>query len=334
METMVIAVPVDARGERLDVFLAGRAELGLTRSAVQSLIRRDLILVGDRPGKAGDRLREGEQVTVTLPPPQPARALPEPIPLDVVYEDGDVAVVNKARGMVVHPAPGHAGGTLVNALLARCPELWAAGDAVRPGIVHRLDRDTTGLLVVAKSRAAHEALARQLKERTMRREYLALVHGQPPDEGTVDAPIGRHTADRKRMAVVARGRPAVTRYRVVERFPAPRGTVAGARGGGYALLAVRLETGRTHQIRVHMAHIGHRVAGDPVYGARRPRRGGGGGGAGTGAGGAGELGLAAQALHAARLGFAHPRTREWMEFEAPPPPDLAAALDRLRRGAG
>ncbi len=317
-------VPPEASGRRLDVFLAGEAGLGLSRSRVQSLIERGSVRLEGRPVRAAHRVRAGERIEVALPEPEPAAARPEAIPLGVIHEDTDLLVINKPRGMVVHPAPGHSGGTLVNAVLAHCPDLSAINDVVRPGIVHRLDKDTTGLIVVAKNAEAHRSLTRQLKERTVRREYLALVHGQPEESGTVEAPIGRHPADRKRMAVVERGRPAVTRYRVVERFPAPAGRApggGGGRGGGYALLSVRLETGRTHQIRVHMAHIGHPVAGDPVYGAG-PR-------------GKREapdcfLGLEGQALHAAKLAFIHPRTGEPAEFSAPPPGDFAAALTRLR----
>lgn len=316
----MVAVPEEACGERLDRFLSSRPELGLTRSHVQRLIERDLVRVDGRPARASRRLRGGERVEVVRPDPEPVSARPEPIPLNVVYEDADLLVVNKPRGLVVHPAPGHAGGTLVNALLARCPDLEAINDALRPGIVHRLDKDTTGLLVVAKTPAAHLALARQLRERRVRREYLALVRGQPPDEGTVDAPIGRHPVHRKRMAVVAGGRPAVTHYRVLERFPDPGGAAGRGPRGGYALLLVRLETGRTHQIRVHLAHAGHPVAGDPVYGGGRRGR-------------PGELGLEGQALHAARLAFVHPRTGVPVAFEAPPPADLAAALARLRARA-
>ncbi len=308
----------DAAGQRLDVYLAARPELGLTRSHAQRLIREGLVRVdGEAVAKPGHRLRGGECLAVTLPAPEPAQARPEEIPLEVVYEDADIVVVNKPRGMVVHPAPGHARGTLVNALLAHCPDLAGINDVLRPGIVHRLDKDTTGLLVVAKGEAAYHSLARQLKERTMKREYLALVHGQPPEEGVIAAPIGRHPRHRKRMAVVAegRGRAATTRFRVVERFPAAGNlAVPGVgRGGGYALLAVRLETGRTHQIRVHVAHAGHPVAGDPVYGPRRN-----------------PLGLPGQALHAARLTLRHPRTGAEMTFAAPLPPDFAAALERLR----
>lgn len=324
--TRTLEVPPEAAGQRLDVFLAGAAGLGFTRSRVQSLIERGLVRLEGRPARAAQRVRAGERVEVAPPEPEPAAARPEAIPLEVVHEDADLLVIDKPRGLVVHPAPGHPGGTLVNAVLARCPDLAAINDVVRPGIVHRLDKDTTGLLVVAKNAGAYASLSGQLKERAVRREYLALVHGQPRDEGTVEAPIGRHPTDRKRMAVVERGRPAVTRYRVLERFPSPPGRApggGGGRGGGYALLAVRLETGRTHQIRVHMAHIGHPVAGDPLYGAgprgRRdaPDR---------------FLGLAGQALHAGRLAFRHPRTGAWVEFSAPPPEDFAAALARLRRG--
>lgn len=228
--------------------------------------------------------------------------MPEEIPLDIVYEDADLVVVNKPRGMVVHPAAGNYRGTLVNALLNHCRDLSGINRALRPGIVHRLDKDTTGLLVVAKNDTAHLDLACQIKERRVKRQYLALVHGHPPQEGTVDAPIGRHPVHRKKMAVEPRhGRPAVTHFRVLERYP------------GYALVEARLETGRTHQVRVHMAYIGHPLLGDPVYAPRRPR-----------------LGLAGQALHACTLGFRHPRTGEYLEFRAPLPRDFEEVLEHLR----
>lgn len=319
-EPFALQVAPEAAGMRLDQFLADRPELGLTRSHAAKLIKEGRVALDGAPvGKAGTRVRAGQSVVVEVPEPEPLAAEPEALPVEVVYEDADVIVINKPRGMVVHPAPGHIRGTLVNALLARCPDLAAINDVLRPGIVHRLDRDTTGLLVVAKNEPAYHALQRQLKERTIRREYLALVHGQPPDAGTVDAPVGRHPTERKRMAVVPKGRPAVSHFRVLERFPAP-GVAAGnaaagvACGGGYALLSVVLATGRTHQIRVHMAHIGHPVAGDPVYGPRRN-----------------PLGLAGQALHARRLVFSHPRTGAVLEFTVPPPPDFAEVLQRLRK---
>ena len=304
----VFTVPEQAAGERLDVFLAEREELELTRSAIQRLIRGHLVLVNGRPARPSRRLEPGEEIVVELPAPAPAGPEPQPLPLDVVYEDADVVVINKPRGWVVHPAPGHEQGTLVNALLARYPEMNGVGGPGRPGIVHRLDRDTTGLLVVARSPLAYRELVRQLKERSVRREYLALVRGRPEVRaGTIDAPIARHPVDRKRMAVdPERGRPARTHFEVVEL------------AGRYPLLRCWLETGRTHQIRVHLAFIRLPVAGDPVYGGRR---------------GEGELGLTGQALHAARLEFIHPRDGRLMSFEAPLPDDFRRALERARAGA-
>ena len=303
----VFTVPEQAAGERLDVFLAEREELELTRSAIQRLIRGHLVLVNGRPARPSRRLEPGEEIVVELPAPAPAGPEPQPLPLDVVYEDADVVVINKPRGWVVHPAPGHEQGTLVNALLARYPEMNGVGGPGRPGIVHRLDRDTTGLLVVARSPLAYRELVRQLKERSVRREYLALVRGRPEVRaGTIDAPIARHPVDRKRMAVdPERGRPARTHFEVVEL------------AGRYTLLRCWLETGRTHQIRVHLAFIRLPVAGDPVYGGRR---------------GEGELGLTGQALHAARLEFIHPRDGRLMSFEAPLPDDFRRALERARAG--
>mgnify|MGYP000359710580 CR=1 FL=1 len=304
-------VPADAHGERVDVFLAQFTPVGPSRAYVQRLIARGLVQVNGRPTKASYRVAEGDTVWVGLPQPeQPQDLKPEAIPLDVVYEDDHIVVVNKPRGMPVHPGVGNPTGTLVNALLARYPTLSGVAGVMRPGIVHRLDKDTTGLLVVAKTNDAHLGLTRQLKERTIQRIYWAIVRGQPgADEGLVDAPIGRHPTDRLRMAVVAGGRPAITRFRVLERF------------GDYSLLQVKLETGRTHQIRVHMAYIGHPIAGDPVYGAGRGSR------------ARGELGLQAQALHARQLAFRHPVTGEPMQFVAPLPADMEQALERLRAQA-
>ncbi|MCL6450581.1 MAG: RluA family pseudouridine synthase [Acetobacteraceae bacterium] len=297
-------MPREQAGERLDRFLA-QSSLGLSRSRVQQLIDAGAVLVDGRPARPSQRVQAGQPVAVEVPDPAPARAEPEPLPLDVVYEDADLLVVNKPRGLVVHPAAGHARGTLVNALLARCPDLAGVGGVLRPGIVHRLDRDTTGLMVVAKNQAAMDGLARQIKARQVRRTYLALVWGCPePPSGRVEAPIARNPRDRKRMAVVAGGRPAATEYEVVERL------------GPCSLLRLRPETGRTHQLRVHLAHIGHPVVGDPVYGPRRAPR----------------LGLGGQALHAAVLGFSHPRTGEAVEFDCPLPEDMARALEALRGG--
>ena len=307
-QELTFRVPPEAHGERVDVYLAQFTPVGPSRAYVQRLIARGLVQINGRPTKAAYRVAEGDEVWVGVPPPeQPADLKPEAIPLDIVYEDDHIVVVNKPRGMPVHPGVGNPTGTLVNALLARYPSLSGVAGVMRPGIVHRLDKDTTGLLVVAKTNDAHLGLTRQLKERTIQRIYWAIVRGQPgADEGLIDAPIGRHPTDRLRMAVVAGGRSAVTRFRVLERF------------GDYSLLQVKLETGRTHQIRVHMAYIGHPIAGDPVYGA------------GRGSKARGELGLAAQALHARELAFAHPVTGEPMHFTAPLPKDMEQALERLR----
>lgn len=295
---------IKATGEgRLDAFLASKEELGLSRSRVQVLIREGRVTVAGRVPKAKDSLQPGDLIRVEIPDPEPVDLAPEEIPLDVVYEDQDLIVINKPRGLVVHPAAGHWGGTLVNALLEHVDDLEGIGGELRPGIVHRLDKDTTGLLVAAKNETAHRALSDQIREHTVRRVYWALVHGDTmPDAGRVDAPIGRHPVDRKRMAVNTRtGKSAITHFRTLERFR------------GYALLECRLETGRTHQIRVHLAYIGHPVVSDLVYGTRKTR-----------------LGLLSQALHARQLGFFHPRSGEWMEFTAEPPPEMMEAIQQLR----
>ncbi len=312
-------------GQRLDVFLASRRDLGLSRSHIQKLIAEGLVTLDGEVTKPSYRLEPGERVRVTVPQPQPLEVEPEDIPLDILYEDAHLVVVNKRRGMVVHPAPGHGGGTLVNALLAHCDHLSGIGGVCRPGIVHRLDRDTSGVMVVAKSDLAHRSLSEQIKNRTAQRRYLALVFGDvPASEGTVETRIGRDPENRKRMAVVSEGgREAVTHYRVLERF------------GDFTLVECALRTGRTHQIRVHMAHLGHPVAGDPVYGPRRPRR------------FRREMArvmavesnapypsavaaLEGQALHAYRLTFRHPASGEPMELRAPLPPDMERALNELR----
>ena len=289
-------------GKRLDVYVGG--QLALSRSAAQRLIDEGRTLVGGERTKAGRRVRAGDVVTVTAPEPEPLDVAPEDLPLDILYEDQDIIVVNKPRGLVVHPAAGNWTGTLVNALLAHCRDLSGIGGKIRPGIVHRLDKDTSGVIVAAKNDAAHLALARDLKERAVEKTYLAIVHGVPrEDKGTIDAPIGRHPTHRKKMAVLpeGQGRPAVTHYEVVERLP------------GYALLSVHPITGRTHQIRVHLAHIGHPVVGDPVYGRRKAPG-----------------GIAGQALHAVSLSLHHPRTGERMCFAAPLPEDMERLLTRLR----
>lgn len=287
-------------GLRLDRFLA-EVYPDLSRSLAQKLIQDGSVSVDGQVTKPSVRVVAGQVVKVRLPSPEPLAIEPEPIPLKVVYDDPDLVVIDKPAGLVVHPAAGHLGGTLVNALLARYPNL-SIGASARPGIVHRLDKDTSGLIVVAKNDLAQASLATQIKERRVLKEYLALVHGhlQAP-RGTIDAPIGRDPRNRKRMAVVAGGRPARTHFKVAERFAA------------YDLVEVQLETGRTHQIRVHFASISHPIAGDSLYG--HPDR---------------ELGLHRQFLHAHRLGFQLPRTDEYVEFTSPLPTDLEQVLEHLR----
>ncbi|MCL6635879.1 MAG: RluA family pseudouridine synthase [Peptococcaceae bacterium] len=291
-------------GKRLDVFLAG--ETALSRSHVQKLIEAGCAGVNGGTGRANTRVKAGDIILLTVPEPQGMEVGPEPIPLDIYYEDADLIVVNKPRGMVVHPAEGNYSGTLVNALLHHCRDLSGINGVLRPGIVHRLDKDTSGLLMIAKNDAAHLSLAAQLKEREVVRRYLALVHGRVKEEaGTVDAPIGRDPRDRQRMAVVHKNaRRAVTHYRVLERY------------SRYTYLSLRLETGRTHQIRVHLAYIGHPVVGDGKYGPARSHP-----------------GLCGQFLHAAVLGFHHPSTGEYLEFTAPLPEELQDVLRKARRMA-
>lgn len=288
---------------RLDAYLAAQEELGLSRSRIKALIESGHITVNGNQPKASQAVAPGDAIRVAVPDPTPVDLTPEEIPLDVVYEDSDVLVINKQRGLVVHPAAGNWSGTLVNALLEHVDDLEGIGGELRPGIVHRLDKDTTGLLVVAKNERAMAALQEQIRTHTARRIYWALVHGNNmPDRGRVEAPIGRHPVERKRMAVNTKnGREAVTHFQVLERYR------------GYALLECRLQTGRTHQIRVHMAFIGHPVVADPVYGTRKAH-----------------LSMPPQALHARQLGFYHPSTGEWMEFTVEPPADMMAAIQRLR----
>jgi 23S rRNA pseudouridine1911/1915/1917 synthase len=304
-ETIVLYASPDAAGERLDRFVA-RSVAGLSRSFVQQLVGDGRVSVDGRLARSSLTLRGGERVVVTVPPPEPTALEPEAIPLCVVYEDADVVVVDKPAGMVVHPAPGHAGGTLANALLARYPEMQING-GVRPGIVHRIDQDTSGLLVVARHDRAMQALTEQQRARRMLKVYLAVVEGRFRDaEGSIDAPIGRHPADRLRMTVTPNGREARTHYKVIEEL------------GAYTLLEVRLETGRTHQIRVHMLHRSKPILGDQTYGGRKARP---------------SFGLTRQFLHAHRLGFHHPADGRWLEFTSPLPADLQEALRRLRAAA-
>jgi 23S rRNA pseudouridine1911/1915/1917 synthase len=296
----------DEAGERLDRAVAAHFE-DISRSYAATLIESGAVSVNSGPAnKAAQKLKAGDHIAIAMPAPQPSSLQAESIPLAVVYEDADLLVIDKPAGMVVHPAPGHSGGTLVNALLAHVPQLELdMGDEARPGIVHRLDKDTSGLIVVAKNRAAHEALSRQMSARTMLKEYLALVLGKPRHpSGVIDAPIARDLRDRQRMAVVAGGREARTRYTVEREY------------GRYTLLRARLETGRTHQIRVHMASIGHPLLGDPVYGKSTLKD-------------AAALGLHRQFLHACKLGFKLPSNGEWREFESAPPGELRAVLELL-----
>jgi 23S rRNA pseudouridine1911/1915/1917 synthase len=306
-EERVVHLQVGEAGQRLDRYLA-RALPDLSRSQVQRLIRQGLVALNGEKTKSSTPVEPGMRVVVRIPPAPSGEIPPQTIPIDVVYEDEGLLVVNKPAGMVVHPSHGHWEGTLVNALLARYPDL-AVGDAGRPGIVHRLDRDTSGLIVVAKTEAALEHLRQQFKNRSVKKTYLALVHGQPPaPEGIIDAPVGRDPRRRQRMAVVPGGRAARTRYRLLEGL------------GDYSLLAVSPETGRTHQIRVHLSWLGVPVAGDPFYSRGREAR-----------DAKKRLGLARQFLHAWRLSFDRPGGKGVLELEAPLPADLARVLRVLRR---
>jgi len=303
--------------DRLDRYLAN--ELGMSRSRIAALIREGQVSVDGRAAKKSEGLKSGQRVEVHVPPPEPAEATPEDIPVDVVYEDEALLVVNKAAGMVVHPAPGHPDGTLVNALLFHVKDLSGIGGRLRPGIVHRLDRDTSGLMVVAKGDQAHVALSNAIRRREVRRVYRAVAWGHLSESPTtVDAPIGRDPRDRKRMAVVEGGRRALTRFRTRERWRAAE------------LLDVSLKTGRTHQIRVHLAHLGHPVVGDRVYGSAWWK-----GMSGQGRGWARELDHRAvrQLLHASDLGFRHPLTGEAMRFRAPLPGDFGAVVTWAREDA-
>ena len=304
--TTVLTASAEDAGTRLDAFLAARLP-ELSRSRAASLVQEGRVTVNGRPAPKSCRLSGGETLSVDLPEQPADTALTaQDIPLDVVYEDGDVIVVNKPAGLVVHPAPGHPDGTLVNALLHHCGDsLSGIGGEKRPGIVHRIDRDTSGLIIAAKNDAAHAFLSAQLSDHTLARTYECLVTGSlKQDSGTVNAPIGRHPADRKKMAVVAGGRPAVTHWEVVARYP------------GVTHLRCRLETGRTHQIRVHMAHIGHPILGDTVYGAKKP-----------------VPGLTGQCLHATGLRFIHPRTHETVELTCPLPEEFTRMLAKLQKKA-
>lgn len=302
MEKMDHTILEHEANERLDKMVSSIRE-EWSRSQVQQWIKDGDITVNGKKEKANYRCQAGDLVEIEVPEPELLDIEPEDLHLDIYYEDADVLVVNKPKGMVVHPSNGHFTGTLVNGLMYHCKDLSGINGVLRPGIVHRIDKDTSGLLMVAKNDYAHEKLAAQLSEKTVTRKYFALVHGNIPHEaGTIDAPIGRDPADRQRMAVVDNGKDAVTHFHVLERFDR------------YTFIECRLETGRTHQIRVHMKYIGHPLAGDPKYGPKKT------------------IDFGGQALHAGVLGFCHPRTGETLTFEAPLPDDFAHLLNTMRRG--
>ncbi|OEF99106.1 pseudouridine synthase [Vulcanibacillus modesticaldus] len=294
-------VDAEDQGTRIDKFLAEQFE-EWSRTLIQQWIKEGYVKVGGNKIKANYKLMENDEVILKVPPQKELSIEAEPISLDVVFEDEDVIVVNKPRGMVVHPAPGHYSGTLVNALLYHCKDLSGINGVLRPGIVHRIDKDTSGLLMVAKNDLAHDSLAKQLKDHTVNRKYVALVHGNiPHDKGTIDAPIGRDPIDRKKMKVTDKNsKEAITHFVVKERFK------------DYTLIECKLETGRTHQIRVHMQYIGHPLAGDPMYGPKKT------------------LKIEGQALHAKILGFYHPRTGVYLEFDSDIPEDMMKLINELR----
>lgn len=297
---MELKIDAAGVGLRLDKAIADLTEL--SRSLANEQIKNGQILVNGQAKKAKYAVKEGDLISYELPQPEVVEYAAEDIPLEIVYQDQDVAVVNKPQGMVVHPSAGHTSGTLVNALLYHIKDLSAINGVLRPGIVHRIDKDTSGLLMIAKNDQAHLALAEELKDKKSLRKYWAIVHGNlPNDRGVIEAPIGRSEKDRKKQAVTAKGKPALTRFQVLERF------------GDYTLVELQLETGRTHQIRVHMAYIGHPVAGDPVYGPRKTLKGHG------------------QFLYARTLGFTHPRTGEVLEFTAEAPAIFQKTLKKLRQ---
>lgn len=288
IESIIVEEEMD--GERLDAFVAEQVEQ-LSRSVVKSLINEGQVLVNGARQKASYHVREGDEINIEIPEPQVLELVPRDIPLEIIYQDEDLAVINKPKGLVVHPAHGNWDYTLVNALLYHVKDLSGINGQIRPGIVHRLDKDTSGVMVVAKNDIAHRGLAAQIKDHSIKRQYIALVHGTIKENlGTIDAPIGRSKNDRKKMAVVADGRSAVSKYQVLERFH------------NYSLVKVELLTGRTHQIRVHFAYIKHPVVGDPLYGSGKKH-----------------FNLDSQALHAHLLGFNHPRTGKYLEFTSPLP---------------
>ncbi|WP_227395591.1 RluA family pseudouridine synthase [Jeotgalibacillus aurantiacus] len=300
MESIQHLIQENEQGKRLDAVLAG-LEGDWSRTQVQQWIKEGNVTVNGSKTKPNYKAVQGDEITIEIPDPEPLDIEAEEMNLDIYYEDKDVLVVNKPKGMVVHPAPGHLSGTLVNGLMAHCKDLSGINGVLRPGIVHRIDKDTSGLLMVAKNDAAHEKLVQQLVDKTVTRKYQAVVHGLIPHEyGTIDAPIGRDTKDRQSMAVVDQGKKAVTHFRVLDRFKE------------FTHVECELETGRTHQIRVHLKYIGFPLAGDPKYGPRKTPD------------------LNGQALHAGVLGFIHPATDEYMEFSCPPPESFSTFVDMLK----
>lgn len=304
MNEKKLLVPQGAESERIDKYISTFFD-EMSRSYVQRLIAEGKVICNGKKVRTGIKVEPGDEILISVPPLQELEIMPENIPLDIVFEDAELMVINKPKGMVVHPAAGNETGTLVNAVLFHAEgKLSGINGVIRPGIVHRLDKDTSGLILVAKTNEAHLSLAEQIKEKTCRRIYVCLVRGNfLNDEGTVDAPIGRHPVQRKKMCVTQKNsRSAVTHYRVLERF------------GDYTFLECRLETGRTHQIRVHMQYIGHPIVGDEVY-----------------SGGKNPFGLHTQALHAREIGFVHPKTGQKMDFSCPIPEYLEQILERLRK---
>ncbi|WP_257350167.1 RluA family pseudouridine synthase [Pseudalkalibacillus decolorationis] len=302
MEQIQMIVPVEYKQQRVDKVITN-LQSDLSRTQIQQWIKENRVRINGTDIKSNYKCAAGDEIQIDVPEPEPLEVLPEPMDLTFVYEDNDLLVVNKPRGMVVHPAPGHLTGTLVNGLMAHCKDLSGINGIMRPGIVHRIDKDTSGLLVVAKNDLSHKHLGEQMKAKTTTRKYKGIVHGViPHNKGTIDAPVGRDKKDRQKMTVTnENSKEAVTHFNVLERF------------SKYTYIECILETGRTHQIRVHMDYIGYQMVGDPKYGPKKT------------------LSIDGQALHAETLGFIHPRTEQYMEFSAELPSDMVQLLDELRR---
>ncbi|MCX7720567.1 MAG: RluA family pseudouridine synthase [Dictyoglomus thermophilum] len=300
MEKEKYEILVEDGGERIDKYLSQK--ISLSRSQIQDLIDKGLIKVNEKEVKNSYKVKVGDKIEVIIPPPEETEIKPQDIPIEIVYEDDDIVIINKPKGMVVHPAHGHYNDTLVNALLYRIKDLSGIGGEIRPGIVHRLDKDTTGLLIIAKNDISHQRLSEQLKNRTLKRTYWAICEGEIPwEEKRIEAPLGRHPIDRKRMAIVPYGKLAITNFKVLERFK------------GYTLISADLETGRTHQIRVHISHLGFPILGDEVYGRIDKR-----------------FGVRGQLLHAKKISFIHPTKNVPMEFEIDLPEEFKRVLSFLR----